>query len=223
MATILNAQFALGAKLHVITNGYDPEELVAVRPKEFSEFAIVYAGTFYPPKGIIDPVFEALAPLNEARDSQRYQWRFHYYGDQIGLVERAASRWGIRDRITLRGRRSRAECLSALKGADIGVVVTTVQETNDLADLGIVTGKVFESTSLAKATLIVAPNGSDLALMFQEESNVEVLPGSSIQQITHFFRRRFSASTPTLNPSGEFAWPSLVRKLDAVLRSALSA
>jgi glycosyltransferase involved in cell wall biosynthesis len=222
MATILNAQFALGARLHVITNGYDPEELVTVRPQEFPEFAIVYAGTFYPPKGIIDPVFEALAPLKGDRDKQRCQWRFHYYGDQAGIVQTVARRWGITDRVTLHGRCSRAECLSAWSGAAVGVVITTVQQTNDLADLGIVTGKVFECVSLAKSTLIVAPNGSDVALMFKNESNVEVLPGSSIEQITRFFRGRFAVSASSSGSSAKFAWPALARQFDAVLRSALN-
>lgn len=36
-------------KWHLITNGYDPSELVEVKPFDFEHFSIVYAGSLSPP------------------------------------------------------------------------------------------------------------------------------------------------------------------------------
>ena len=42
---IMDTQFGVGERRHVITNAYDPEDLMPVRPHDFGHFSIVYAGT----------------------------------------------------------------------------------------------------------------------------------------------------------------------------------
>src|SRR5262249_54324589 len=56
-------RFNLGAKLHVITNGYDQGELAGVELHQFGHLAIVYTGSFYPPKRVVSPVLAALKRL----------------------------------------------------------------------------------------------------------------------------------------------------------------
>ena len=45
-ARVLTNMFHLDPKVHVITNGYDPEEAQQITAHRFDHFAIVYAGTF---------------------------------------------------------------------------------------------------------------------------------------------------------------------------------
>lgn len=54
-----------GPNLHVISNGFNPVEVAAVKPYEFGHFAIMYAGNFYPPKRVITPVMQALRCFSE--------------------------------------------------------------------------------------------------------------------------------------------------------------
>ena len=63
---VLDRQFGVGPKLHVVSNGYDPEELAKVEPHDFGHFAIVYTGSLWPPKRVISPVMAALRRLNES-------------------------------------------------------------------------------------------------------------------------------------------------------------
>src|SRR5207244_10587314 len=81
----LDSRFKVGPKLHVITNGYDSEELAEVKAHNFGHFAIVYAGNFYPPERVITPVLAALKHLEVNGKSD--EWYFHYYGDDAHVRE----------------------------------------------------------------------------------------------------------------------------------------
>src|SRR5439155_3501140 len=118
-------RFKVGPKLHVITNGYDSEELAEVKPHNFGHFAIVYAGNFYPPERVITPILAALKHLEENGKSDG--WYFHYYGDDAHVREEAV-RLGVVNRVKLHGRVSRSEAISAVRGANIAVVITSVLE-----------------------------------------------------------------------------------------------
>ena len=90
----MDQRFTLGSKLHVVTNGYDPDEMGRVRSHDFGHFAIVYTGSFYPPKRVISPVMEALARLKAATTESAGVWYFHYYGDQARpCAYRGAAVW----------------------------------------------------------------------------------------------------------------------------------
>src|SRR5262245_4466259 len=51
--SLLDGKLNIGSKLHVITNGFDPEEMAQVKPFDFGHFAIVYTGAFYNPERVI--------------------------------------------------------------------------------------------------------------------------------------------------------------------------
>ena len=93
--SLLSGKGALKSKVHVITNGFDPEEMGQIKPYDFGHFAIVYAGSFYPPQRTITPVMEALKAVKASRIDQRIPWRFHYYGPQGDHVRAEAERFGV--------------------------------------------------------------------------------------------------------------------------------
>jgi glycosyltransferase involved in cell wall biosynthesis len=140
----LDRRFGVGSKLHVVTNGYDLEELTRVEPHAFDHFAIVYAGSFSPPKRVISPVMAALKLFNATANGRSRKWYFHYYGSDHNHVREAAKRFGLMERVVLHGMVPRTEALSALRGAGVAVAITSVFEEAALDDKGMVTGKVFE-------------------------------------------------------------------------------
>src|SRR4030095_8851726 len=121
-ASALAQRFDLGPKAHVITNGYDPEELAFVEPYNFGHFAIVYTGAFYPPKRVITPVMTALKRLKETATDGSAEWYFHYFGGGEAHVRDEADRFGVMDRVVLHGTVSRTEALAAVRGASVAVV-----------------------------------------------------------------------------------------------------
>jgi glycosyltransferase involved in cell wall biosynthesis len=216
----MDRRFGLGPKLHVIANGYDPEELAAIKPYDFGHFAIVYTGGFYPPKRVISPVMAALKCLKETTHGRGGEWYFHYYGGQTDHVHEEAERFGVMEQIVLHGSVSRAEALAAVKGAGVAVVITTVTEEATMADKGIMTGKVFEPLGLGTPILLVAPPGSDVEILAETTGLARRFTGSDVAGMASFLAEVIFGRAIAPKGVEAYAWPSIARRFDAILREA---
>jgi glycosyltransferase involved in cell wall biosynthesis len=221
-ADAMASQFCLGSKIHIVTNGYDSEDMAAVRPLDFGHFAIVYTGSFYPPKRVITPVMAACQRLDTMIKSPTREWRFHYYGDDIIPVREAAEAHGIREKVVLHGNVPRGEALAAVRGAEVAVVITSVSEDCSLADRGIVTGKLFEALGLGTPVLLVAPRGSDAELIGASAGSVHCFTGTDIEGIARFLAEAASGRKPDNGSTEICAWPNIVKGLDTLLRDSIS-
>jgi glycosyltransferase involved in cell wall biosynthesis len=220
---ILDLHFNLDSKLHVITNGYDPEELSRIKPRDFGHFAIVYAGTLYPPKRTVSPLLAALRRLKEITDTKREKWYFHYYGEQGDHVRKEAERFGVAERTIIHGNVSRTEALSAVRGAGVAVVITSVEDKVEKEDLGIIPGKIFDTVGLRTPTLLIAPNGSEVENVAKTIGFVRRFPGSDVDGIVAFLSETiFSRVCSQESPETEtYAWPQIAKRLDVILRDAI--
>ncbi|MGH7775248.1 MAG: glycosyltransferase [Candidatus Binatia bacterium] len=216
-------RFGCGAKLHVVTNGYDPEEFAYVKPYAFGHFAIVYAGAFDPPKRVISPVTALLKRLKETTSGNGKEWYFHYYGPHNDYVSAEAARAEVMDRVVVHGRVSRIEALSAVKGAGAALVITSIAEEPTLVDKGIVTGKVFEALGFGIPVLAVAPRGSDLESIAETTGLVESFTARDTEGMASFLRDLMLGETLELKNGQVYAWPNIAKKLDVVLRKAMSS
>jgi glycosyltransferase involved in cell wall biosynthesis len=218
----LDRCFGVGAKLHVVPNGYDSGEMAAIKPYDFGHCAIVYTGIFYPPKRIISPFMAALKRLKESLDENSNGWYFHYYGVQENHVREQADRFGLNDRIVLHGRVPRSEALSAVKGANLAVVVTSVDEQGSLEDKGIVTGKIFEAIGVGTPVLLITPNGSDATAITETTGLVKSFTGTEIQGMASFLKDVVCGRALKPKNIEACAWTTISKSLDAVLRKAIS-
>jgi glycosyltransferase involved in cell wall biosynthesis len=216
----IDRYFRLGPKLHVIPNGYDPEDLTAIKPHNFGHFAIVYTGSFYPPKRVISPVLAALQRLKETMPGKDGKWHFHYYGGQGDHVREEAERLGVMEQVVLHGNVSRAEALAAVKGAGIAIVITSVAEEATMADRGIMTGKVFEPLGLGTPILLVAPPGSDVETLAETTGLARRFTGSDVAGIASFLTEAISGQVIKPKNLDVYAWTTIAKQLDAVLREA---
>jgi glycosyltransferase involved in cell wall biosynthesis len=220
-AEAMDRRYRLRPKLHVVTNGYDPEELSRIKPHHFSHFAIVYTGTFYPPKRVITPVVAALKKLKE-RSYGTKQWYFHYYGPQEKHVVEEAKRFDVNDHLVVHGMVARKEALAAVRGADIAVVITTVMPSLEAEDRGIVTGKIFEALGLKTPILLVSPPGSDAEAVVEETGSGQCFSGQDIDGIAAFFQERIKNAPQAVNDSERYAWSYIAKELDGVLRQVIA-
>ena len=214
--------FGVGAKLHVVTNGYDPEELSAVQPHEFGHFAIVYTGTFYPPKRVITPVMAALRRLKQRVNGKGHEWYFHYYGAHENHVRDEAKSFEVLERVVIHGRVPRREALSAVRGAGIAVVITSAIQEAAREDQGIVTGKIFEALGLGTPILLVAPPDSDAAHILQHAGQGSAFTGSDIEGITGFLSDLIQGRALESREPAPYSWRNVVTRLDAILREAIA-
>ena len=219
----LAQRFGVGSKLHVVTNGYDSGEMAAVKPYDFGHCAFVYTGIFYPPKRTISPFFAALKLLRESPHGKAKEWYFHYYGVNDQHVREQADRFGLSDRIVLHGRVPRREALSAVKGASLALVITSVVEDQTLEDKGIVTGKIFEAVGLATPVLLIAPMGSDATAITEPTGLVKRFSGTEMQGMLSFLKDVVRGQSPRPKNLEICSWSTISKKLDNLLRKCMTS
>jgi glycosyltransferase involved in cell wall biosynthesis len=219
----LDQSFGVGSKLHVVTNGYDSDEMAAVKPHEFGHCAFVYTGIFYQPKRTILPFLAALKHLKESARGSAKKWFFHYYGVDEKHVREQAERFALTDRIVLHGRVRRQEALSAVKGASLAIVITSVGEEATLEDKGIVTGKIFEAVGLATPVLLIAPEGSDAGAITASTGLVKSFRGSEVQGMATFLEDVVQGLASQPMHSESCSWAVISKKLDNLLRECITS
>jgi glycosyltransferase involved in cell wall biosynthesis len=220
-ARSLDSRYKLGPKVHVLTNGYDPEDLVGVPAHDFGHFAIVYAGIFYPPVRLVTPILAALQRLRFTDGSREFY--FHYYGHHEDHVRKEAARLGVLDRVKLHGRVSRSEALSAIRGANVAVVINSVLEEASERTRGWVPAKLFEMLGLKTPILLIAPPGTDVESIASTAGLARRFSGSDIGGIVSFLEQLMSGRilTGVNSNNNSFAWESIGAEADAVLRRQL--
>ncbi len=218
MAGYLSDHFGVENKVHVIPNGYAPADFEGIEPTVFGHFAIVYTGVFLPPLSTADPLMRALRRLTELVPNKPL--RFHYYGRSAAHVRESAKACGVEHLVEIHGVVPRRQCLAAVRGAGTAVVVISVNDDGDLADRGIITGKIFEPIGLKTPVLVIAPPGSDVERVVQTVGKGAVFSGSNVHGMAAFIVDLMHGKAPESHQPEAYAWPNLVLKLDAMLRQS---
>lgn len=217
----LDRRYGVGGKVHVITNGYDPDEMAAVNPYDFGHCAFVFTGTFYGAKISISPFLAALKSLNESFNEAGEKWYFHYYGHQQDYVRERAASYGLIDRIVLHGRVLRSEVLSAVKGARLALAISSVYEQCPLKDKGIIPAKIFEAIGLGTPVLLIAPLGSDATALLAPTGLVKSFTGADTHGMLTFLKDVVSGRAPQPTNTEICSWVTMSSKLDTILRGVV--
>ena len=218
-AKLIGDTFGVAGKVRVVSNGFEPAMFEAIRPNLFDHFTVVYAGALYPPKRVLDPVLKAFGVFAETPNGRSA--KFHYYGDNGQAVREAALRVGTSARVVIHGRVSRQAALAAQKGADLVVVVASVEEKAGLADQGIISGKIFDCLALGRPSLVVAPQGSDLYSIAETAGGMRCFGGNDVAGMTAFISEIASGKAPPRSNPGAYQWGEIAKTLDAVLKACL--
>jgi glycosyltransferase involved in cell wall biosynthesis len=223
MVHCLEQRYGVRSKLTVVSNGFDTEDLAGVVPRDFGHFAIVYAGRFYPPRRAAGPLMASLSRLATVEGVTGRAWAFHYYGRDGNHVREEARIAGVAGRIVLHGDVSHREALSAVGGAGVVVVMTSVARQASLEEQAIVTGKVFEAIGLATPILAIAPPGSDLEKVLQTAGRGRCLAADDLDGIARYLADVMEGRVPPARDPGAFDWARLGPELDRQLRGFLAA
>ena len=158
------------SKLCYIPNGYDPEELPAIRPTEQNSEAqlrFFYAGTLYAGKRDLSVVFRAISELAAGGEIDPDRISFEYAGNEWETLLGFAEKYGCQNICRNYGYIPNHRVLEIMSTVDATVVCTH----NSTEDGGIVTGKVFELLLVGKPILTVISGnlpGSELGAIIQE-------------------------------------------------------
>ena len=218
-ARMIGERYGVMEKMHVVSNGFDPDMFRGVEPIGFDHFAVVYAGTFYPPKRVLDPVLLAFRDFVAAHPE--YRSVFHYYGHWGEHFREAAARAGVAEHTVSHGVVPREVALAAQKGAAVTVVVTSIDEHGTLSDNGMVTGKVFDCIALGTPILLVAPVESDARLVLEATGGGRSVTGREACDMVRFLCEVASGTNAPRRRPDLYSWATIGCELDRVLRAAL--
>lgn len=219
MARCLERKFGHAEKISVVTNGFDPETFRSVVPMRFEQPTVVYAGTFYPPLRIIDPVLDALCKVNRSGEAGGKELRLLYLGPQRDAVRKAAEARGALRWIETKGRVPRQEVYSALKGAVAAAVITSVEQTVSPEVDSILTGKLFEAMGCGAPVLLVAPAGSEASRVVERTRAGRSFVGSDVEGMAAWLQQRMTRDPPPVAPDVQtYSWPEIARQVDRILR-----
>ena len=213
-ANTMRDRFNLDKNIHVITNGYDPEEADRVTPHRFDHFAIVYAGTFYPPRRVVTPLMAALSQLK----NHKTVWYFHYYGRHQAHVAEEAAKYGLTDRVVQHGYVPREECLSAVRGASVALVINPANVEPTAHDLGWIPAKLFELLGLDAPLLFIGATEGDAAKIVQQSGNCGVFTAQNVGGIASFLSGLMDTQAISTSGRDAYSWTDLAITLDRVLR-----
>ncbi|MBP7827274.1 MAG: glycosyltransferase [Verrucomicrobia bacterium] len=217
----LRREFAFAKPIEVVTNGYDPDEFVAIEPTKFDDFAVVYAGRFYPPKRTIHPIIAAVVQANKER-AQTRPVRLHYFGGDYSHVQSAAAELGADAWVVNHGNVSRKNVLAALGGAGAAAVITTIEPTTAQNDMGIIPAKLFEAVGARTPVLLVSPEVSDATRLVREHSLGGAFSGSATVAMGQWLAQlSIGSASGSIGNRERFSWITVGTQLDSFLRKQL--
>lgn len=195
--------------IRTLPNGFDPDDFKGLSPREFGHRAVVYAGSFYPPKRVIDPVLAAVVAANRGVP-RADQLVLHYFGSSGGVVRERAVHFGATEFVLDEGLVPRSEVLSALMGCSGAVVIVSVMPDGDASDATIVTAKLYEALGAGAPILLVAPSNSDARAVVDGSNAGEAVIGSDIEAMARWLRAaERPAADRVISAVERWSWPKI--------------
>lgn len=156
-------------KIHVIYNGFDPDDRPAIKESSDGKLHLVYTGILYTGKRDLTPVFQALSELCRAGSILETDIVFDYAGNEIEILRDQARKYGMENIIKNHGFITRKESLALQMQSDILVMATY----NDEGNPGVMPGKLYEYMMIRKPILAIVSGevkGSELKVIIEKSS-----------------------------------------------------
>jgi len=144
-----------GKPIHVITNGFDPEEVSSPDVDLTDEFTIAYTGNLYPGRQSPEPLFAAIRDMLDQRIMDAKDVRVQFYGVEAGWIDKQADRHGLGNIVKQFGIVPRQFALNKQRESQVLLLL----KWNDPEERGYYSAKIFEY--LAARRPIFAVGGFD--------------------------------------------------------------
>jgi Glycosyl transferase 4-like domain len=151
----------------VVTNGFDPQDLVAAggRPARGGPLRIVYTGMIYPARQNPEALMAGLARLGLGAE----QVRVSFYGRYLQSAAAAAKRYGVEHLVETHDQVGYHESLRLQQQADILLLLSECNPDHR----GVYTGKLFEYLGSRRPVLAIGTSDNVAAeLVVEREAGV---------------------------------------------------
>ena len=148
-------------KIHIIPNGFDPEDFTGTVEKDVRYFTMAYTGTLaedYDVRALI----KALKEIQE--DSPGLPIRILLTGKISPWIRESMAYAGLSGMLTIEDYQSHSEAILKMRKADVLLLVIPRIDNNK----GILTGKLFEYMAAGNPVLGIGPVKGDAAEMLRE-------------------------------------------------------
>lgn len=179
--------------IHVITNGFDPEEASSPNVDLTDEFTITYTGNLYPGKQSPEPLFKALRDLiaEGTMDANDVQVRF--YGAEAGWIDKQAGHHGLRDIVKQFGLVPRGVALDKQRESQVLLLI----KWNDPRERGYYSAKIFEYLA-ARRPILAIGGFDDVASELLDETKAGIW-GSTAEEVKGILKELYHEYKTTGN------------------------
>ena len=163
-------------KFVTISNGYDKADYDNIITKTIEKFSIVYAGKFNVAAGFRDPtnLFKAIKIVNE----KGFPVNFIHIGQEEEKVIEISQRENIEEYCDFLGKKTYEETLSYCKGANILVVISGNEKTEQ-------TGKIFDYIGCQRPILVLSNGDSEIDVVCKNLKNSYSVKKNEIDNIVN--------------------------------------
>jgi glycosyltransferase involved in cell wall biosynthesis len=223
------AQRGGGERVHVVSNGFDPEEFPPrpLPPHADGTFSLVHAGSFYGPR-TPEPLLSAVAAALSADPRIRSALRLRLLGSEDGenaaRLDAAVRRLGLADVVERPRQMPRREAMAAMRDAAVLVLVTDSGE----GGRGLVPLKLYEYLGARRPVLALTPPGGEAGRLVRAAGGTAVDPhdtegaAGALLRLYERWRAGPRESAVPAIPLGEYHWDRLARGLAEILSDAAS-
>jgi len=172
----------LTSKMKVITNGYDPNDIIGILPHSFERFAVVYTGKFSTSEAFRDP--EPFFKAVKLCQDRGCDIEFVHVGAIEQKVVDMAEKAGIGNSARFVGPKPHSEALSYAMGANVLLVIGGSQKTEQ-------TGKIFDYIVCGRPILALAPSDGEIAKVSREVSFTTIIPDRDPEVIAKALEEKY--------------------------------
>ncbi len=160
---------AWSAKVRVLYNGFDPEDLPPSPPPREGPFRIVYTGSFYP-HSPPSTLLKALASLKASRALTPDRVQVEFLGRPEVTVQREIERLGLQGIVHVRGFRPLREAVETASRADLLYLLIPAHFAEALSD------KMFTYLATGNPILAEVPEGECRQFLAEWGERTSIVP-----------------------------------------------
>jgi glycosyltransferase involved in cell wall biosynthesis len=153
--------------VNIIPNGFDPEDLAPMQPRQIPKFRIAYTGSVYLRHRNPKPILDALGVLINSGHISQTDLSFEFYGWDQRQAQTFFSKHRYRRLIRVFDRVDKAKCLEVQRSSAVLLQLAHSEMK------GIMTGKIFEYLA-ARRPILSVPRDRDCVDRLLKETNAGV-------------------------------------------------
>ena len=183
LAQVLRHKY--GQKVHVVENGFDPEDLELIGRKIIFPFddkiRILYTGNIYPKKQDPSPLFYAISELNKDVRYNKKLKRLEvlFFGKNLDTIHKLITKYNVGPFVRCGGFVSRQTSMNMQRHADILLFL----EWDHKKAEGVLTGKLFEYLWAGPVIWAIGIHSDSIAGKLISENGFGIVMGKNTEKI----------------------------------------